>query len=871
MDSFQVRKKFLDYFARNGHTVVSSSPLIPAQDPTLLFTNAGMNQFKDAFLGKEKRSYNRATSSQKCVRAGGKHNDLDAVGFTERHLTFFEMLGNFSFGDYFKDDAIAFAWEFLTQDVKLTPETLYISVFREDDEAYDIWHKKIGVPESRIIRLGEKDNFWQMGDTGPCGPCTEIYVDRGADRGCKQAGCAPGCDCSRFTEIWNLVFMQYDRQASGTLVPLAAKGVDTGMGLERLCMIMQGADNVYGTDVFQHLIKKTEELTGVSYATSEGNVKAAFHVLGDHVRSSSLIIADGCTPSNDGRGYVLRKIIRRAALFAQKLSSDLNVFVDLADTFIDLLGPVYPELISSRPLIKKLLAGEVERFTHNLTQGQHILQRFLEENRKAGKKTLSGEQIFKLYDTYGFPDELTRVLAHEQNFTLDMDGFDVEMKKQQDQSGKKSKDTEEQLIIAENVVTNFLGYATTECTSKVIFVNYADDHAWIITEESPFYVECGGQVNDTGRVTIHGISYPMLDLKKVGDMHAPAIAVKLSLTAVAGKPVQPIAIGDEASCWVDPVIRANTVKNHTATHMLQAALLEVVGASIKQAGSLVCADYLRFDFTHHEALSKEQIEAVENLINDKIRANIATNIFNTTLDDAKTKGIISFFGEKYNAENVRVVQIPGFSAELCGGTHADRTGIIGAFKITSDSALSSGTRRIFAVTGPEAIKSYQQCFATVKKLSEQFKAKPEEVVAAVQKLQTEQQAAQTTIRQLKKRLLQAQIPNLMQTIKIVGGIPYLFVMAAQEDFVMDDLRAIVPDLEKIKPGFYFLTSLDNKTKQCSFLAHTSKGIAVDMKGFGELLKTLGLRGGGSGSSLQGGGSTDFTKLASSIEKWLAGQ
>ncbi len=869
MDSFLLRKKFLDYFARQGHTIVSSSPLIPAEDPTILFTNAGMNQFKDAFLGKEKRSYTRATSSQKCVRAGGKHNDLDNVGFTERHLTFFEMLGNFSFGDYFKDDAIKFAWEFLTKDVLLPADKLYISVFRDDDETYNIWHNKMGVPTERLVRLGEKDNFWQMGDTGPCGPCTEIYVDRGANRGCGQANCAPGCDCSRFTEIWNLVFMQFDRQPSGELVPLKAKGVDTGMGLERLCMIMQGKDNVYGTDLFQHLIKRIEELSGITYATASTQTQAAFNVLCDHVRSSSLIIADGCTPSNDGRGYVLRKIIRRAALFSQKLSSDMTLFVNLADTFIDQLGMIYPELIKSRILIQKLLAGEIERFTHNLTQGQVFLERYIQENKAAKRTELSGEQIFKLYDTYGFPPELTRVLAHEANCTLDMDGFDREMGKQQEQSGKKSKERTEAFVVSDNVTTSFRGYEVTELTSPVSFVSYESDHVWIITDESPFYVESGGQVNDTGTITINNITYPVLDLKKAGDMHYdPAIVVKLSLTPVMGKQIEQIKIGDQAACWVDPIIRANTVKNHTATHMLQAALLQVVGQAIKQAGSLVCADYLRFDYTHHEALSKEQLEAVENLLNSKIQADIKTDIANTTLEVAKSKGVISFFGEKYNPENVRVVAIPGFSAELCGGTHAERTGIIGCFKIVSDTALSSGTRRMVAVTGPEALKLYQQCYGSVRKLSEQFKAKPDEVVAAVQKLQTDYQAAQTTIKQLKKRLLQAQIPGFVQQAKTLGSTTLIWVMAGHDDYTIDDLRAMLPDLEKAKPGFYFLVTLNPATKECSFLAHAAKGVSVDIKACGELLKTHGLRGGGSATTLQGGGVADLASLRTALEAWL---
>lgn len=852
MNSFEIRQKFLDFFARNGHTVVPSSSLIPAQDPTILFTNAGMNQFKDAFLGKEKRSYTRATSSQKCVRAGGKHNDLDNVGFTERHLTFFEMLGNFSFGDYFKKEAISYAWEFLTHDMQLPKDQLYVSVYQKDDQAYDLWHTMIGIPENRLVRLGEKDNFWQMGDTGPCGPCTEIYVDRGIEKGCKQPGCAPGCNCSRFTEIWNLVFMQYDRQPNGELAPLGATGVDTGMGLERLCMVLQGKDNVYQADIFADLIAAIQTLTGITYATADSNTKAAFHVLSDHVRSSSLLIADGCTPSNEGRGYVLRKIIRRAALFAQKLSPDLTLFPKLSETLIKQLGQVYPELITSKPLILNLLTSEIERFNNNLIQGQHILERYLEENERQGITQLSGEQVFKLYDTYGFPAELTRVLAIERSTTLDMDGFEAEMKKQQEQSGKKVKEAQQELIVAQNLATKFIGYQTTTSTSPIIFVSHTDDHVWIITEESPFYVESGGQVNDTGTVTINNVTYPVVDLKKVGDLHAPAIAVKLSSVHAASK----IAVGDTALSTVDAQIRANTVKNHTATHMLQAALLKVLGNQVKQAGSLVCDKYLRFDFNHHEALSKEQIEAVENLLNQKIFENIQTNITNSTLLEAKEKGVISFFGEKYNPENVRVVQIPGFSAELCGGTHVESTGIIGSFKIVSDSALSSGTRRIFAVTGPEALRLFQQSFNTVKGLGDEFKVKAEEVCGAVNKLQNNYAQALSEIKQLKKQLYKAQIPQWQQQMKTIGASSVPFLFLELDALSGDELKLIAQELEKIKPGFYFLVSFDAESKRYCYMGYLAKGLEqkLQLKNVAQFLKeTLDWRGGGSPSLIQGGG------------------
>jgi len=865
MNSFQIRQMFLDYFSRNGHTVVASSSLIPAQDPTLLFANAGMNQFKDIFLGKEKRSYTRATTVQKCVRAGGKHNDLDAVGFTERHLTFFEMLGNFSFGDYFKKEAITFAWEFLTKEVKLPKENMYVSIYKNDDEAYDLWHTMIGIPAERIIRLGEKDNFWQMGDTGPCGPCTEIYVDRGAGRGCQQPTCAPGCDCSRFTEIWNLVFMQYDRQANGELKPLKATGVDTGMGLERLCMVMHGKDNVYQSDVFTHLIGRIQALSGISYEKADANTKAAFHVLSDHVRSSSLLIADGCSPSNDGRGYVLRKIIRRAALFAQKLSPDVSLFPHLAETFIEFFKGVYPELETNKSLIINLLSQELVKFNTNLLQGQPILIKLLDEVKAQNSKLLPGSDIFKLYDTYGFPPELTRVIAYERGIGLDMEGFEKEMLKQQEQSGKKTKDAGQALIVTENVSTTFVGYETLSITSKVSFVSALDGYLWIITEESPFYVESGGQVNDNGALVIDGVSYPVVDLKKVGNVSHPAIAVKI---AVDGKLSQKqIKVGDRIGCVVDEQSRANTAKNHTATHLLQAGLMTVLGPQVKQAGSLVCDAYARFDFTHHEAMTDAQIEAVEDFVNQKIMADIQTSIFETTLDKAREQGIIAFFGEKYNPERVRVIQVPGVSAELCGGTHIGRTGVIGCFKVISETALSSGTRRITLVTGPAALKLFQLSYTTVRRIGDDFKVKPEESYAAIQKLQQHYADAQSTIKKLKKQLFKTQAPTLVGRMSTIGSIPFLY--AEFEDVTIDDIKVLAQEIETARPGFYFFVSKD-ASKRCNFFGYASKHYEsqVPLKQLAQHLKdTWQWRGGGSASLIQGGGEC-VQDIETTLQSWI---
>ena len=867
MNALEIRKKYLDFFEKHNHTVVASSSLIPAQDPTLLFTNAGMNQFKDCFLGKEKRAYVRAASMQKCVRAGGKHNDLDQVGYTERHLTFFEMMGNFSFGDYFKQDAINFAWNFLTKEVGLPADKLYPSVFNTDEETFQIWHKEIGIPENRITRLGEKDNFWQMGDTGPCGPCTEIYIDQGAGEGCQKPTCAPGCDCSRFTEIWNLVFMQFDRQQDGTLLPLAAKGVDTGMGFERLCMVMQKKKNIFHGDSLQELIRFVERETGVVYATSTEHVTAAFHVLADHVRSSSLLIADGCSPANDGRGYVLRKIIRRAALFAQKLSDDKKLFSKLATYFIEQMGSVFPELVAGKKLIISLLDAEIERFAENLINGQAIFMRYLEDAKKQGTTLISGEQCFKLYDTYGFPPEVTRVMALERGFTVDFVGFEKEMEKQQNQSGKKDATKQAEYQLADGMTTKFVGYETLEQKSNVQYASMHGDYAWLSTQESPFYVECGGQVNDSGWVVINDNNYPLLDLQKAGDVFAPAIMVKISTKATDGTMLKHLAVGDCVTSRVDAAIRPSTVKNHTATHMVQAALITILGGHVKQAGSLVNDKYLRFDFNHHKAMTAQEIEQVENLVNAKIQENIPTNIFQSTLEEAKKAGVISFFGEKYNPAQVRVVQIPNFSAELCGGTHASATGIIGAFKITSDTALAAGTRRIVAVTGPEALRYFQQSFSSVKVLSERFKAKPEEVVQAVDKQEKQLDDALSQIKTLKKQLLKASLPLWVAGMQQEHGVP--FVHIELDDAAHDDMRAVCQELEKQKPGVYVLTA--KQGDRYNFLVYAGKGLArtVNLKKLSDCLKdTLDLKSGGSQAMIQGGAPQLPAQFKQTVVTWL---
>ncbi len=862
MNSIKIREKFLKFFEKNGHQIVSSSSLIPAHDPTLLFTNAGMNQFKDSFLGNEIRSYKTATSIQKCVRAGGKHNDLTEVGFTNRHLTFFEMMGNFSFGDYFKEDAIKYGWDFLTKEVEIPAEMLVITIFTDDDEAFEIWHKKMGIPTKKIIRLGKKENFWQMGDTGPCGPCSEIHYDNGKDVGCKKSTCDPSCDCGRFTEIWNLVFMQYNRQQDGKLIPLKQTGIDTGMGFERISMILQEKDSVFQTDIFAPLIKKIEELTKLSYKKSDKNIQAAFNVICDHVRSSSLLIADGCLPSNEGRGYVLRKIIRRAALFAQKLSNKPKLFSSLAKELISYFSLIYKELKDNEQLIIKTLDDEVQKFSENLTSGKIILEKYIQANNKKNIKTLSGEQIFKLYDTYGFPAEITKVIANEQDLTLDMTGFEKEMKKQKEQSGKKSKSKIITLDIPENINSKFVGYEKLELETKVNFVLKEKKSLWIVTEESPFYVESGGQISDTGFVNFNNKVYPIKGFYKSESTNDPAIAIKIE--------VAEIKVGDNIKCIVDNFSRKNTEKNHTATHMLQAALVQILGKHIKQAGSFVNENHLRFDYTSSNTPSKDDLNQIEKIVNQKIQENIKLNLFVTTLEKAQEAGVTAIFGEKYNPEQVRVVQITGFSAELCGGTHVNSTGEIGCFKIENDIALSSGVRRITALTGPKCFELFQQSFNTIKTLVEKFKVKADKILPAVEKQTENLQNTQSQLKQLKKHIWKLQIPVWQKEVKQVGKIPFLFLELT--DFDGGQLKDISKEIEAKSSGFYFIINNNSNTpKRISYFGYVSKkwSAQVDLKEFSKLLKEkFDFKGGGSATLIQGGGTKPTINIEQKIMNWL---
>ena len=860
MKSSVIRQKFFDYFKKLGHEQVSSSSLIPAQDPTILFTNAGMNQFKDVLLGKEKRSYNRAVTIQKCVRAGGKHNDLDNVGFTQRHLTFFEMMGNFSFGDYFKKDAIPFAWNFLTQDMGLDKEKLSVSVHFSDDEAFAIWRDEIGVPEHRIFRLGE-DNFWQMGDVGPCGPCTEIFFDRGPGFGCGKADCNVPCGCDRFLEVWNNVFMQFERQADGTDKPLQQTGIDTGMGLERLCLVMQNKESVFDIDMFQPCIAKIEELTGHKYHGSTGIIKASFNVLLDHVRSTSLLIADGCAPSNEGRGYVIRKIIRRAALFAQKLT-DKNIFPELSALLIDEMTPFYPELQESKDRVIAVLTSEIERFAENLIRGKQILQGYIQAN--GSNKIVSGMQAFTLYDTYGFPLEVVQLVAVDHGCTVDVEGFEVQMEQQRQKSGKKMKQSEQELAFDASMKTTFTGYESLYekskitalvCDNQFIDTVKAGESFSLVVEKTPFYVACGGQVDDQGTITFGTHATVLNGLQKIND--------SILISCVA--PVD-VKVGDVVEMQVNGYARLHTMKNHTATHLLQAALQSILGKQVKQAGSVVTADYLRFDYTYHQPMSAEHIKQVEDLVNQKVWDNIPVNIDHTTLKDATNRGIIAFFGDKYNPDAVRAVLIPGFSAELCGGTHVRATGDIGLFKIVEDSALAAGQRRIVAYTGGKALELMQSDFALVKQLEQDLKVKADVLTDAVEKLQSKIKDLTTQVKQFKAEQWKSLVPAWLEQSYEVNGMSCNYLVISG---FADNLRDIVSAMQAKKPGFYLVINEDDG--KALFIGSIAKEFAdkFAMKDFQAWLQdNCGLRSGGSNLQIQGGGNIPAANCKDVMKKWL---
>ncbi|ENM5826211.1 alanine--tRNA ligase [Vibrio metoecus] len=855
MSTDEVRRAFLSFFESKGHQIVESSSLVPANDPTLLFTNAGMNQFKDCFLGLEKRAYTRATTAQRCVRAGGKHNDLENVGFTARHHTFFEMLGNFSFGDYFKEDAIQYAWEFLTGVLQLPKERLLVTVYETDDEAFDIWNKKVGIPADRIIRIGDKkggkkfdsDNFWQMGDTGPCGPCTEIFYDHGEHIWGGPPG-SPEEDGDRFIEIWNNVFMQFNRHADGTMEPLPKPSVDTGMGIERISAIMQGVHSNYEIDVFQTLIKAAADAIGYQDLTNQ-----SLRVVADHIRSCAFLIVDGVMPSNEGRGYVLRRIIRRAVRHGNKLGAQGAFFHKLVGPLAEVMGTAGAELKKQQALVEKVLRIEEENFGRTLDRGMSILNDALDQ---LSGKVLDGETVFKLYDTYGFPADLTNDVARERGFSIDEAGFEKAMEEQRQRAREAGQfGTDYNSLIKSATNTEFCGYTASRGQSVVreMFVEGAEvsalsagDKAIIVLDNTPFYAESGGQCGDTGVLKTEAGIFHVEDTHKLGN----AIAHH----GVLAQGV--LAKGDQVDAIVDEQRRAAISLNHSATHLLHAALRKVLGEHVAQKGSLVRAETLRFDFSHLEAMTAAEIKEVERLVNQEIRRNhsIETNIMN--IDEAKAKGAMALFGEKYD-DQVRVLSMGDFSTELCGGIHASNTGDIGLFKIISEGGIAAGIRRIEAVTGEGALDYIEAQQA-------QHDAKIVEMAAKAKLLEKE-------IQQLKDKLAAKESAGLINQVKQIAGVNVL--VAGLNGADNKALRGMVDDLKnQLGSGIIMLGNVaDGKV---GLIAGVTNDLTSKVKA-GELVNMVALQVGGKGGGrpdMAQAGGTDAHALPSALESvdaWIA--
>ncbi len=854
----EIRARFLKYFEDRDHTIVSSSSLVPHNDPTLLFTNAGMNQFKDCFLGDEKRAYARAVTSQKCVRAGGKHNDLENVGRTARHHTFFEMLGNFSFGDYFKKEAIAYAWEFLTVEMGLDKDRLYVSVYTDDDEAANIWHHQEGIDRERIFRF-EEDNFWSMGDTGPCGPCSEIFYDNGPEIGCDSPTCTVGCDCDRYMEIWNNVFMQFDRQPDGTLVPLPKPAVDTGMGLERLTTVMQGVQSNYDTDLIRKVIAHIEELSGKVYGNSEED-DVSMRVMTDHSRATAYLIADGVLPSNEGRGYVLRRIMRRAMRHAKMLGLENPILFKTAVFVLESMADAYPEEAQRKDFIAKVVFNEEERFIQTLGNGLRILQEEIARLSAAKQATIPGETVFKLYDTYGFPVDLTADIVEKDGYTLDEAGFETCMEAQRAKARKHWKGSGEEAVSAiykqlseQGIRTNFTGYAKLEDQSEVLALIHqgklvdeaiCGENVEIITAATPCYGESGGQVGDTGEIVTPEATLRIIETKKP----LPEIYVHVC-EVVTGA----LKKGDQATIKINTERRQKIILNHTATHLLQASLQKLLGEHVKQAGSLVTSERLRFDFTHFSPVSTEELSKIEEEVNQQIRVNAQVENCEMSAEDAQKAGAMALFGEKYG-DVVRVVNIGDYSMELCGGTHANAAGDIGLFRILSEGGIAAGVRRIEAVTGATALSQVQQQQQSLQRLADLVKSDPQKLELRLQKILEQQKELEKELEQLQAKANADRSGELIDQVQLVENIKLLAVKIP--GIGGKDLREFSDQLrDKLGSGVLVLVSdADDKV---ALLVAVTKDLTDRVKA-GNLIKPLaeivGGRGGGRPELAQAGGS-----------------
>jgi alanyl-tRNA synthetase len=853
----EIRQRFLDYFAARGHRVVRSSSLLPANDPTLLFTNAGMNQFKDVFLGLEKRDYTRAASSQKCVRAGGKHNDLENVGYTRRHHTFFEMLGNFSFGDYFKAEAIEFAWDLITREYGLPKDRLYVTVFREDDEAERLWQQVAGVPKDRIFRLDEKDNFWQMGETGPCGPCSEIHYDLGieaAEPG-REGEAFPSDAGGRFVEIWNLVFMQYDRDSTGKLSPLPRPSIDTGMGLERLAAVLQGKLSNYDTDLIAPVVERAADLFHTTTGSDE-RIDTSLRIAADHARATTFLIHDGVLPANDGRGYVLRKIMRRAMRHARMAGVEEPFLYKLTGFVAELMSPAYPELMESVERVARVVKDEEHRYATTFVVAEKIFQ---DEIQKIGDHRLPGSVSFKLYDTYGLALDEQEEMAREHGLVLDREGFESEMGRQRERARASWKGAEKGAVVPgyqkllESGRTRFLGYTDLEATSRVLGLLVgrelvdkvpAGAEAEVVFDQTPFYAESGGQVGDRG--ALYSAAGELVADVATAFPGVPGLTVHRVTTHA------PISVGDVLRGEVAVPVRDSTRRNHTATHLLHASLRQVLGTHVKQAGSVVEPGRLRFDFSHYAALDRAEIEEVERLTNEQILRNVAVDTNVLPLDQAIATGAMALFGEKYG-DQVRVVNVPGFSRELCGGTHVGRTGDIGVCKVVYEGSISAGVRRIEAITGSAALRQYQETTGALRRLADLTHAGEPELVEYVEKLLAAERAREHELRQLKEKLAQAAAGGLEAQARAVNGAR---VLAARVDGMdRQQMRSLADSLRnRWQSGVVVLASADSGG--VAIIAAVTKDLTSKVQA-GKLVasvaQAVGGKGGGRPDMAEGGG------------------
>ncbi|ALF60506.1 alanine--tRNA ligase [Psychrobacter urativorans] len=882
--SADIRQAFINFFISKQHTPVPSSSLIPHNDPTLLFTNAGMNQFKETFLGMEPRDYTRAVTSQKCVRAGGKHNDLDNVGYTARHHTFFEMLGNFSFGDYFKQAGIAYIWEFLTADnwLAIDKTRLYVTIYHTDDEAFDIWHNEIGLPAERIIRIGDNkgtpyasDNFWTMGDTGPCGPCTEVFYDHGADIEGGLPG-TPEEDGDRYIEIWNCVFMQFNRQKDGTMLPLPAPSVDTGMGLERISAIMQGVHGNYQIDLFTHLMDAAAKILGIN-----NEQQSSLKVIADHIRAVSFLIADGVMPGNEGRGYVLRRIIRRAVRHGNKLGAESDFFYQMVAPLVAEMGTAYPELVAKQSVIENAIQKEETQFAKTLAQGLRLLATELEGLQDGD--VLSGEAAFKLYDTYGFPVDLTADITRERGIRIDEAEFDEHMQAQRERARDAGKfDVDYSSVIQVETPTTFIGYEQLHDDNVNIVALYQDGKAVdslaegmegvIVLDRTPFYAEGGGQVGELGEIRSASGVFEVQDTKKSGQaiIHYGVV----TMGEINAKQV--------ADAQVLSSIRSASAKNHSATHLLHAALRQVLGSDVTQKGSLVSSEVLRFDFSYDKPVSPAELSKIERLVNEQIQANAPACIENMSIDKAMDKGAMALFGEKYGSD-VRVltmgtdVIVDGkqqpFSIELCGGLHVQRTGDIGLLKITSEGGIAAGIRRIEAVTGMNAVKYIQQSEQQLSELAGQLKVKRPEVAQRVRTMSDKQRDLEKQLERLEQKIASAQAANLLDDVQTIAGTPVLISTLSGVDgksirTLMDDIKSKLPDS--------IIVLIGDKDEQLALAASVAKSVMARVKA-GDIIRhlagELGGKGGGKPDYAQGGASKgdNSVTVISALPAWLESQ